>query len=190
MVLPVAPRIVSGVHRTVSGALGWAPLKQATLGFFQGTLRYNSPDCPVCTGHVWWANGATVTSAQRSTACTVKAHSADVRGQRCDVRTDRTWLVCHRTVLCSYKIKGFNGQMLQTSTGRWCGTHRTLNVVLSGAPSPATARILVGAINTPQPPPFKSSKFSELNIARAKDYTPRHIPKIKSPPSLKINSIA
>jgi hypothetical protein len=35
---------------------------------------------------------------------------------------------------------------------------------LSGAPSTATTRIVVGAINTHQPPPFKSSKFSELNI--------------------------
>jgi hypothetical protein len=35
---------------------------------------------------------------------------------------------------------------------------------LSGAPSTTTTRIVVGAINTPQPPPFKSSKFYELNI--------------------------
>jgi hypothetical protein len=39
-VLPVA-------HRTVSGAPGRAALKPATLGFLQGALRYNSPDCPV-----------------------------------------------------------------------------------------------------------------------------------------------
>jgi hypothetical protein len=35
---------------------------------------------------------------------------------------------------------------------------------LSGVPSTTTTRIVVGAINTPQPPPFKSSKFSKLNI--------------------------
>jgi hypothetical protein len=35
---------------------------------------------------------------------------------------------------------------------------------LSGEPSTTTAIIVVGAINTPQPPPFKSSKFSELHI--------------------------
>jgi hypothetical protein len=40
----------------------------------------------------------------------------------------------------------------------WCGTG------LSGVPSIATPRIVVGAINTPQPPPFKLSKFSELHI--------------------------
>jgi hypothetical protein len=50
--LPVARRTVSGVHRIVSDAPGRAPLELLTLGFFQGTLRYNSSDCPVCTGHV------------------------------------------------------------------------------------------------------------------------------------------
>jgi hypothetical protein len=34
---------------------------------FLESLRYNSSDCPVCTGHVRWANGATVNCAQRST---------------------------------------------------------------------------------------------------------------------------
>jgi hypothetical protein len=36
----------------VSGAPGRAALEQLTLRFLQGTLRYNSPDYPVCTGHV------------------------------------------------------------------------------------------------------------------------------------------
>jgi hypothetical protein len=40
MVLPVE-------HRTVSGDPGRAPSKLLTLGFYQGTLFYNSPDCPV-----------------------------------------------------------------------------------------------------------------------------------------------
>jgi hypothetical protein len=35
---------------------------------------------------------------------------------------------------------------------------------LSGVPSIATTRIVNWAINTPQPPPFKPSKFSELQI--------------------------
>jgi hypothetical protein len=35
---------------------------------------------------------------------------------------------------------------------------------LSGAPSPTTTRIVVGAINTPKPPPFNPSKFSEVHI--------------------------
>jgi hypothetical protein len=81
-----------------------------------------------------------------------------------EVRTHRTCLVCHRTVRCSKKTKDFNGQPLQTPTVCWRGRHRTVNSAMSGVPSTTTARIVVGAINTPQPPPFKSSKFSELNI--------------------------
>jgi hypothetical protein len=43
----VAHRTVSGVHQTVSGAPGRAPIEHATLGFSQGALHYNSPDYPV-----------------------------------------------------------------------------------------------------------------------------------------------
>jgi hypothetical protein len=62
---------------------------------------------------------------------------------------------------------------------------------LSGVPSTTTTRIVVGAINTPNHyhsshPSFQTSTFN----TRAKAYTPRHIQKIKSSPSLKINSIA
>jgi hypothetical protein len=42
--------------------------------------------------------------------------------------------------------------------------HVRCTTVLSGVPSTATARIVVGAINSPQPPPFKPSKFLDLNI--------------------------
>ena len=45
-------------HRTVRCATGHVrctrglQLELATFGNFQRPLRYNSPDCPVCTGHV------------------------------------------------------------------------------------------------------------------------------------------
>jgi hypothetical protein len=55
-VLPMAHRTVSDVHPRPSST------KPTTLRFLWGALPYNSPDCPVCTGHVWWANGATTTS--------------------------------------------------------------------------------------------------------------------------------
>jgi hypothetical protein len=42
--------VLQVAHQTVSGALGRAPLELATLGFYQGMLRYNSPDRPVFTG--------------------------------------------------------------------------------------------------------------------------------------------
>jgi hypothetical protein len=76
--------------------------------------------------------------------------------------------VCHRTVRCRKRTKDFNSQPLQTPTVCLRGMHRTVNSVMSGAPpdypvcpSTPTAGIVVGAINTPQPPPFKPSKFSE-----------------------------
>jgi hypothetical protein len=36
-------------HRTVSGAPGPSAIELATLRNSPGALRYNSPDCPVCT---------------------------------------------------------------------------------------------------------------------------------------------
>jgi hypothetical protein len=65
-------------------------------------------------------------------------------------------LVCHRTVRCCKRTKDFNGQTLQTPTVGSRGKHQTMNSVMSGAPpdypvcpSTAPARIVVGAINTP-----------------------------------------
>jgi hypothetical protein len=82
-VLLVAHRIVSDVHRTLSGAPGPRPSEQATLGFLLGALHYNSPDCPVCTKYVQWASGATTTARQQSTAkvnideqCTTEVRAA------------------------------------------------------------------------------------------------------------------
>jgi hypothetical protein len=43
--------------------------------------------------------------------------------------------------------------------------------------------LVVGAINTPQPPHFKASKFSAIAFnTRALDFTPRHKQEIKSSP--------
>ena len=53
---PRAPLVggtgLSGVHRTVSGAPRGHQLKLFALGNSRKPARYNSPDCPVCTGHV------------------------------------------------------------------------------------------------------------------------------------------
>jgi hypothetical protein len=61
---------------------------------------------------------------------------------------------------------------------------------LSGAPSTTTARIVVGAINTPNHLHSSHPSFLKFTFnTRAIAFTPRHIPTIKSSPSLKINSI-
>jgi hypothetical protein len=184
-------------HRTVSGTPGRALLELTTLGIYQGTLHYNSSDGPMCTGHVRWANGATVTCAQRTTA---KAHSAS-QMSGCEVRTHRTCPVCHQTVRCSYRTKGFNGRQLQTQQACLRGMHRTVN---STCPvhhrtvrcahrqqKQPTARKWLEAINPPPNhllqwhPSFMKLTFNTRAIA----FTPRHIPEIKSSPSLQINSI-
>jgi hypothetical protein len=137
-------------HRTVFGAPGRAALEPATLGFLQGTLRYNSPDCPVCTEHIRWANGATVTWRQRSTA---KVNSARQKSEQ-QVRTHRTCPVWHRTVRCDIGLssvtpdcpvqlqdKGFqrstapnpNRRADVARTGQWTGPVRC-TTRLSGVP--------------------------------------------------------
>jgi hypothetical protein len=50
-----------------------------------------------------------------------------------------------------------------------------------------TTVLVVGAINTPRPPPFKASKFSAIAFnTRDVDFTPRHKQEIKSSPKSKI----
>jgi hypothetical protein len=88
----------------------------------------------------------------------------------CEVRTHRT---CPVPPDCPVQLedKGLQRSIAPNPNGKltWhasdteqCPVRCTTR--LSGAPSTATTIIVVRAINTPQPPPFKSSKFSELNI--------------------------
>jgi hypothetical protein len=154
-------------HRTLSGAPGPRPNEQATIGNSLGALRYNSPDCPVCTGHVRWASGATTNWRQQSTAKVNSSEqcAAEVRAQKLEV-----------TELSGATI----GQGFQRSTSskpqraRWRGTHRIVNSdclvhhrtvrCAHRQQSQPTTRKWLEAINTPQPPPFKASKFSEVLI--------------------------
>jgi hypothetical protein len=161
-------------HWTVSGALGRAALEQLTLVFLLGALRYNSPDCPVCTGHVWWANGATVTWRQWSTAVNSKNEQCASRCQA--AKSERTGHVRCATGL-SGAARGQRVPMVDRSKPqRAClrGAHRTVN---STCPvrhrtvscahqqqKQPTTRKWLEAINTPQPPPSMASKFSEVPI--------------------------
>jgi hypothetical protein len=64
--------------------------------------------------------------------------------------------------------------------------HRTVRCTHRQTASP-TAILVGGAINTPQPPHFKASKFSAIAFnTRALDFTPRHKQEIKSSPKSKI----
>jgi hypothetical protein len=49
--------------------------------------------------------------------------------------------------------------------------------------------LVVGAINTPQPPHFNASKFSAIKPhTRTLDFIPRHKQEIKSSPKSKVHS--
>jgi hypothetical protein len=153
-------------HRTLFGAQAEAPHELAALGFpgshsaiIHRTVRC-APDCPVSQ----WSNGQLCPIVDYGEQCIV---------QKSELQSQNTpdYPVCHRTVRCRKRTKDFNGQPLQTPMVVWRGTHRTVNSVMSGAPldcpvcpSIATTGIVVGAINTPQPPPFKPSKPSYLHI--------------------------
>jgi hypothetical protein len=134
---------------------------------FWEALRYNLPDCPVCTGQC--------PVSQRSNSH-LRA-TADCKTKQCAVRSDsRKWeRIGH--VWCATGLSGAaTRQGLQRSTApnpngqlTWHAPnteqgHVRCTTGLSGAPLTTTTRIMVGAINTSQPPPFKSSKFSELHI--------------------------
>jgi hypothetical protein len=59
-------------------------------------------------------------------------------------------------------------------TGRCQVAHRTVRCALRQQPRPM-ATLVVGAINTPQPPHFNAAKFSAIKPhTRAIDFIPRH----------------
>jgi hypothetical protein len=142
-------------------------LELTTFGFLEMPLRYNSSDCPMWHRTVRCASGATDT-AQRSTP-TETCKSATVRGQCAQSQSRRQ--KAHRTVQWPHLSE------LQRSNpnGRVTCAHRQTAF--------PTAILVVGAINTPQPPHFKASKFSAIAFnTRALDFTPRHKQEIKSSP--------
>jgi hypothetical protein len=114
--------------------------------------------------------------------------------RRCQTRP--CWRTGHSTlhVWCVTGHPG--GPRRQSSNGRnptalvtWL-SHRTCLVCtgLSGAPSNRqphqTASLVVGAINTPNHPPFIASKFSTSQLlTRALAFNSRHTKEIKSSPN-------
>jgi hypothetical protein len=133
------------------------------LPSFRNLLRYNSPDMsgePV-EQRLLRANG----HLQQQLMC--------ARARRSQARA--MWRTGHSTVHVRCATGHPGGPRRQSSNGRnptalvtWLA-HRTCPVCtgLSGAPYDRqphqTASLVVGAINTPNHPTFKSSKFSHFN---------------------------
>jgi hypothetical protein len=66
--------------------------------------------------------------------------------------------------------------------------HRTVRCAIRQQP-PSTVILVVGAINTPQPPHFNASKFSAFKPhTRALDFIQRHKQEIRSSPKSKDHS--
>jgi hypothetical protein len=145
-----------------------AALELGSLGNSRRLLRYNSPDMSGVHRTVRCNSGATTISAPTATCDALNARCAR-RGQAHPYRRTGQSTV---HVRCATGHPG--GPRSQNSNGRnptalvtWL-SHRTCPVCtgLSGAPSNRqplqTASLVVGAINTPNHPTFKSSKFSSF----------------------------
>jgi hypothetical protein len=162
--------VLSVVHQTLSGAQAEHLTNWPLLGFF-GSLSAIIHRTVRCAPDMFGEP-----TEQRSTALNFDfckqwtMHSAEIRSQSNKVRT-------HWTVRCATgqsdaeEFKGLQRSIAPNTNSLltwhaqdseqchvWCTTG------LSGVTSTATTRIMVGAINTPQLPPFKLSKFSELHI--------------------------
>jgi hypothetical protein len=160
-------------------------LQTCHLREFWKPLRYNSPDCPVCQR----SNGYTAPTV----VCngTIKVNSARLRAQKSEQRqkahrtVNSDCLVHHRTV------RWPSCQKLQRSEPNGLVTwlvHRTVQCAIRQQPPP-TVPLVVGAINTPQPPHFNASKFSAFQPhTRALDFIQRHKQEIKSSPKSKDHS--
>jgi hypothetical protein len=122
------------MHWTLFGAPGPRPNEEATLQNSLGALRYNSPDCPMCTRHVRWVNGAMATCVSMVDYKSVQWKVVRGRSQSAEVRGHQTCLVWYRTVRCSKRTKGSNGQQLQTPMGALTWRAPASEQWLSGAP--------------------------------------------------------
>jgi hypothetical protein len=124
------------------------------------------------------------TAKVNSEQCGLRAQSQS-RRQKAHWTVNCDCPVHHRT------IQWPSCQKLQRSNpNSWVTwlAHRTVRCARRQQSSP-TATLVVGAINSPQPPHFKASKFSAIAFnTRALDFTPRHKQEIKSSPKSKDHS--
>jgi hypothetical protein len=163
------------IHRTVRCApdMSGAPWKNgppelASLGFSFQPLRYNSPDCPVCTG----LSGAS--AEQRLLQAPTATCTAFIARQR--AQGSGTPMLAHRTLYSTCPVRHRTSRRAQKSELQRSISNGTDDVAgapdcpvctgLSGAPSNRQpcqrSSLVVGAINTPTTPPFIASKSSNF----------------------------
>jgi hypothetical protein len=182
-------------HWTVQCATGHCPVHQglqlrtAHLREFWRPLCYNSLDS------VRWRTGLSGVPAQQRLLRANGRLQKALNALECAPESEQSQMahrtlnsacpVHHRTVRWPrrQKLQGRN------PTTRWRGRRTGL----SGAPCDSslhqTASLVVGAINSPNHPPFIASKFSDfLHLTRAIAFNTRHTKVIKSSPMSKDHS--
>jgi hypothetical protein len=189
-------------HRTVRCATGQCPVHQGLqlrtthLWEFWRPLRYNSLDCLVAHRTVRCASEATATSAPTVTCncnqcATVRAKVRHAPEGAPDSLQDLSGAppecpVAHKTEAPMVRIQRPGDVAGAPDSVRW-------RTGLSGAPCDSslhqTTSLVVGAINTPNHPPFMASKFSHfIHLTRAIALNTRHTKEIKSSPKSKDHS--
>jgi hypothetical protein len=155
------------------------------------TIRWSTGQCPVAHWTVRCTSGATTTSRQRSSAEGIKCATARTRvraapdgapdSEQCLSGASPNCPVAQKTEAPTVGIQRPGDVAGAPDSVRW-------RTGLSGAPCDSslhqTASLVVGAINTPNHPPFMASKFSNFpHLTRAIAFNTRHTKEIKSSPS-------
>jgi hypothetical protein len=160
------------------------------------TVWWSTVQCSVAHRTVRCASRAMATSRQWSSAegikcTTVRARvRAELDGapdtEQCLSGAPLDCLVAQKTEAPTVGIQRFGDVAGAPDSVRW-------RTGLSGAPSDSsrhqTTSLVIGAINTPNHPPFIASKFSNfLHLTRAIAFNTRHTIEIKSSPKSIVHS--
>jgi hypothetical protein len=155
----------------VSGASGWINSKLATFG-------NSGSHSTIINRTVRCAKRSNGYSRQRSSAtATVNSEQYRLRAQSQSRRQ-----MAHRTVnsVCPVHHRTVRwphmSELQRSEPNGWVTwlAHRTVRCAIRQKPSPTTI-LVVGAINTPQPPHFNASKFSAIKPhTKALDFIPRY----------------
>jgi hypothetical protein len=146
------------------------PQELASLGNSFQLLRYNSPDCPVYTGLSGVTAGQRLLLAPTAT-CGALMRASARRGQ-----ARPCWRTGHFTVHVRCATGHPGGPRSQSSNDRnptalvtwlahrtvWCAPDCPVHHTIASLHQ--TASLVVGAINTPNHPPFIASKFSHFQL--------------------------
>jgi hypothetical protein len=197
-------------HRTVSGAppdsvrctrdsnselltFGNSECRSAII---HRTVQCSTGQCPVAHRTIRCASGATTTSRQRSSAEGIKCATVRARvraepdgaleTEQCLSGAPPDCPVAQKTEAPTVGIQRLGDVAGAPDSVRW-------RTGLSGAPCDnslhQTASLVVGAINTPNHPPFIASKFSNFpHLTRAIAFNTGHTKEIKSSPKSIVHS--